>query len=155
MNSTYWDILAAVQASLRTVSGLTGSQVKIRPKPMVSKDAGDTLPLVIVCPRRDSWEEVVELQFDNSCHVDYPVIVAVVIDNAFDHASLRWQLGVRHAARLKLFRPTALQPVVPSTFDVSYNPNPRGADSSALSPNLDASFQEFTFRASEQRAEEP
>jgi hypothetical protein len=155
VNSTYWDILAAVQASLRMVSGLTGSQVKIRPKPMVSKDAGDTLPLVIVCPRRDSWEEVVELQFDNNCHIDYPVLVAVVIDNAFDQASLRWQMGVRQAVRRRLFRPDAVQAAVPSTFDVRYSPNPRGADSSALSPNLDASFQEFTFRASEQRAEEP
>jgi len=93
----------------------------------------------------------VSLQFDNSMHVDYAVLVAVVVDATADQAGLRYLLDARAAIRGSLFDPLAIQADVPATFDVTYNPSPRGADTSALAANLDPSFQEFTYRAAEDR----
>jgi hypothetical protein len=149
--SAYWDILSAVQAKIQTLQGVNPGSVKIRSKAMVSKDA-DTLPLILVCPRKDSWEEFADIQFSNNAHVDYPVLVGVIVDSTFDHAGLRFLLDVRDQIRRALFKPDALSNRISTVFDVRYNPAPRGADTSALASNLDPSFQEFTYRNDETRA---
>lgn len=148
--SVYWDILAAVQTKVQTIPGITITSVKIRPKPMVHKE--DTLPLVVICPRKDSWDEIAELQFENNLHIDYPVMVALIIESTFDQTGLKYQLNMRDSIRRKLFSPTLFADAISSVFNVRYNPNPRGADTSALASNLDPSFQEFTYRSSETRS---
>jgi len=148
--SVYWDILAAVRTKIRSVTEIGLAEVKIRPKPLVINGT-DTLPLVLVCPRKDSWEGIPDLQFDNNCIVAYPVLVGVVIEGNFDQDGLKWQLNVRDAIRRKLFNPTVLQSSVPSVFDVVYEPNPRGVDMAALAAHLDLSFQQFTWSSSEAR----
>lgn len=155
--STYFDILTRVRTVLAGLAATGGAEVKIRPEVAFLKDQGDTLPLVIVAPRRDRWEQVADLFFDGSnsiqggVRLDHAVVVAAVIESRFDQAQLRWQFDFREAARKALWDARAVSSTVTTVTDVEYDPAPRGVDLSALVPSLDVSVQQFTYRSDEAR----
>lgn len=155
--STYYDLLAQAKAKLEALGTFGGAEVKVRPEVAYMKGAGDTLPLVVVAPRRDTWERVADLYFDGAnshqggARLDYAVVVAVIIENRFDQEQLRWQLDRREDVRRALWDARAMFPAVTTVTDVDYEPAPRGVDLSALPPPLDVSLQQFTYRSDEAR----
>lgn len=155
--STYFDILLAVQGKVQALPSLGGAKVVARPEIAYLKDAGDTTPLVVVALKRDGWEQPSAMFFDGTnstqggVRLDHAVIVAVIIDNAFDLQQLEWQTNVREDVRRVLWDARAVSGVVTTVSDCAYDPAPRGVDLSALAPPLDCSLQMFVYTSDEAR----
>ncbi len=158
MALTYWNVLEAAKNALAGVGVLAGVEAKIRPEVAFVKSEDTSFPLLLVCPRRDRWEQASDpetyMAGDGSggAMVGYPVLVAVIIANRFDQEQLRFQLDARDQIRKRLWDNRRFRPSVTTAWDVRYEPNPRGVDLSALAVPLDVSLQEFTIGSLESRA---
>lgn len=149
MSSAYWDTLEAVRAVAAGRPLLVGLTVALRPA-LVHQPDDDTSRSCIVAPRDDIWEAVPEIEFDNGCMVDYPVMVALVVANAFDTDQFRWLVDAREDLRKALWKASlAGSPLV---FDCDYDPRPKGGGLSGLGQAARSSVQQFTFRTKEARA---
>lgn len=146
MSSLYTRILDAVASRLNTIPLLNGAPIRKRKRPYVDRQRGESLPSVIVSPRR---ERIESNHFDNTLVVDYPVIVSVVSDGNLLLLNPEWALDMREAVRKTLYKTTL--DGVSEVFDCNYEPEP-SYDYPALDTSLDVSIQQFIFRAQEQRS---
>lgn len=147
----YWTILQAAQLAVSGLGALDGAPVKLRPELAFLRDnngGGDPLPLALIAPDRNRWEQIGALATEGAMEAIYPVFVGLVYPNTFDQVAVQWVTAARQAIRDALFT-TALQGA--PTFDVEYDPAPRGLGISGVVPPLFPSVQVFRYSINSSR----
>lgn len=149
--SLYSDILEAVRQKVESIPSLAGVRTTLRKSPAYVA-LQDVLPQVVIAPNETLSESVDQLQFDNNVFLVFDVFIGIITNAEWDESSLFKRLKWREDIRLTLWRIDAL-PGVTSVFDCDYNPSP-GVAQGWLAGNMDASFQQFSFKASTTRYSE-
>lgn len=151
-DSVYLDVLTAVRDELAGLlvplpHGIAARQVRVRRRVAFFKEH-DLLPLVLVCPEA---ERPAEYQMSNGVFVDYPVTVAVLVQNDMLLEDLGTTLALRQVIRRHLLAVTLAGAA--DVFDVvGYDPSP-AFPPAAVDAAFDTSLQKFTYRATEPRYE--
>lgn len=151
----YWNVLSSakvlVERAIQDDAELATASVKIRETP-VFLSGTDKLPVVLICPR-DNHEEISELDFTRKAQIVYPVIVCILRERSYDQKQLKFRVRVRDAIRLHLWHPPRWTAMHAEIFDVDYNPNPGGVDTSGVVDPVTVSLQEFRVTAHDLRFE--
>lgn len=144
-----YDILKAVKKLIEKIDGVSHYTVRIRRKPAYVPSVDTMKRVICVCPQD---ERLADMTFSNTDYFDYPVLVAVVQENALlleDQCAIEKWLQLREDIRRTL-RVTTLA-TVGTVFDVTgYNPSPP-FDPSGVTQGFDVSSQEFLYRSKEIR----
>ncbi len=145
-------ILTAVETVVAAIDAFAMATPAVvvarRKRPFFSKDHGDVLPFVCVCPLKE-----VDMGWDTEKLVrwGYPVVVAILQQQGATLASateLDWQLDRRANVRDALIADGALGLSQVECF--GYDPEPI-FDLGGLDRILDVSLQMFTFTTDETR----
>jgi hypothetical protein len=158
--------MSILQAALDVVSNLPGfaaggtppydspARVTLREAP---KWVGlqDRFPQVVVAPREDLCERVIDRPSYQKAWLGYDVYVGLLVDvRPGALGMLAYQLARREEVRLALWKPKALNPGIPNLphpaapvgvqWDVLYEPCPKMPEGE-LPANVTGSWQLFTF----------
>lgn len=150
MASKYQSILQATQQLLQAQAGLAGWSVVIRDHP-AWVPLLDSLPAIVVAPRADLVERVVQNLFPDSkggvSKLAYTVYVGGFVDDrAQDQANLWRRTDAREVCRVSLWKAGVLNlGATVGEFDVNYDPS--GAGGEPPPPNVKGSWQAFEFVA--------
>lgn len=148
MASPQWTILTSVQSTIQGIAGFSGITVAIREKPFCSTDHGDTLPLVVISPGKES---VNGYHMPNGVWIDWPILVSIFQEKSGsveDATAMQWRV----TRRWELFQALAVSTLsgLTNLLGFDYNASPL-VDGVVLAGHIKVSHQEFTYRSNELR----
>lgn len=145
--SVQGDLLRAIKATIESVTGLSGHEVRIRKK-IEYRKRHDERPLILIMPET---ERIAAYHMPNAVHIDYPITVAAIDQNRMILEDVDVTPDVRQLIRRALYVTTF--DAVSEVYDiVSYDPSPPFPPG-AVDQAFDVSLQRFTYRAIETRNE--
>lgn len=146
----YSSILTACKDVLTDLLEADGWKVSLNNAPRWVQ-LTDQLPGVVVAPRDDLSEVILDEAFEDGAVIGYEVYVGSFVDDRAQQTQWLFKgLDVRETIRLALWSPGVLNLTGIGEYDVDYDPS--GAGGVPAPANVKGSWQKFVFKFSTERA---